>query len=64
MKRYRVTFRFSERPNNSLIKTEEVEADVWRVDEDLVCLYQRDGEDEVKVFDVPKARVMRIAEVR
>jgi hypothetical protein len=64
MKRYRVTFRFSDKPNASTVKTEEVEADVWRVDSDLVCLYKQEDEGEVKVFDVPTSRVMRIAELR
>lgn len=63
MRRYRVTFRYSDQPNASMVKTEEVEADVWRVDSDLVCLYRQEQEGEVKVFDVPKSRVMRIAEI-
>lgn len=64
MKKYRVTFRYTDQPNNSMVKTEEVEADVWRVDSELVCLYRREDGDEVRVFDVPKSRVMRIAEMR
>ena len=64
MKRYRVTFRYSDQPNASTVKTEEVEADAWRVDSELVCLYRQEDEGEVKVFGVPKSRVMRIAELR
>ncbi len=64
MKKYRVTFRHSDQPNASTVRTEEVEADAWRVDSELVCLYRQEGEAEVKVFDVPKSRVMRIAELR
>jgi len=63
MKKFRVTFRFSDKGNGSTVKTQEVEADAWRVDSNLVCLYRQDGADEVKVFDVPKARIMRILEV-
>ena len=64
MKKFRVTFRFADKPNGSAVKTEEIEADAWRVDSDLVCLYRQGGEGEVKVFDIPKSRVMRIAELR
>ncbi len=63
MKKYRITFRFSDRPESSLTKTEEVYADAWRVDSDQVCLYRRDREGEMKVFDVPRSRVTRIMEV-
>ena len=63
MKKYRVTFRISDRPHSSLMKTEEVYADAWRVDSDQVCLYRRDREGEVTVFDVPRSRVTRILEV-
>ena len=63
MKKYRVTFRPVEldgRPE----KVEEVYADTWRVDYDLVCLYRREGGEEVRVFDVPKTNVIRILEMR
>ena len=64
MKKYRVLYRLSERRDNQMVKTEEVEADTWRVDSDLVCLYrrERDGHEE-RVLEVPKARVLRINEV-
>jgi hypothetical protein len=64
MKKYRVLYRLSEQPNSQMVKTEEVEADTWRVDSDLVCLYrhERDGHEE-RVWDVPKSRVVRINEV-
>jgi hypothetical protein len=62
MKKYRITFRpaeFDGRPD----KVEEVYADTWRVDSDAVVLVRREGEGEVKVFDVPKSNIKRIAEV-
>ena len=62
MKRYRVTFRPTEAPGMAP-KTEDVEADRWKVDEELVCLYQHIEGDEVKVFDVPKRSVIKIIEV-
>ena len=62
MKKYRVTFRPPEMPNTGL-KVEEIEAEGWRADSDLVLLYRHDGESEVTVFDVPKTNVMRIVEV-
>lgn len=62
MKKYRITFRPVEldgRPE----KVEEVYADTWRVDSDVVVLVRREGDTEVRVFDVPKTNVKRIVEV-
>lgn len=62
MKKYRITFRPVEldgRPE----KVEEVYADTWRVDSDAVVLVRREGDTEVRVFDVPKTNVKRIVEV-
>lgn len=62
MKKYRITFRPVEldgRPE----RVEEVYADTWRVDSDVVVLVRREGDTEVRVFDVPKTNVKRIVEV-
>ncbi len=48
---------------DAVAKTEEVYADGWRVESDLVLLYQRQDGEEVRVFDVPKSLFMRIHEV-
>ena len=65
MKRYRVMYRPNGSPSNELARTEEVEADGWRVDTDKVVLYQaaEAGADDTPVFDVPTSRVMRIQEI-
>ena len=62
MKRYRVTFRPYEGPG-VMPKTEDVNADRWKVDDESVCLYQNIEGDDVKVFDVPKQSVIKIIEV-
>lgn len=62
MKKYRITFTPVEldgRPE----KVEEVYADTWRVDSDVVVLVRREGDTEVTVFDVPKTNIKRIVEV-
>ena len=64
MKRYRVMYKMTERANDELARTEEVSADGWRADDKEVHLYQRLEGEEVSVLDIPKARVMRILEVR
>ena len=65
MKRYRVMYRATESANRETARTEEVEADGWRVDTDRVVLYQAAaaGADDTPVFDVPTSRVMRIQEL-
>ena len=64
MKRYRVVYRATESANREAARTEEVEADGWRVDTDKVVLYQSTvGADDKPVFDVPTSRVMRIQEL-
>ncbi len=63
MKKYRVVYKTPDRAD-AVARTEVVEADTWRVDYDLVCLYRREGGEEVRVFDVPKTNVMRILELR
>jgi hypothetical protein len=64
MKRYRVMYRATEGPlNSSTARTEEVYADGWRVETDKVVLYQSAATGETEVFDVEKARVMRIQEI-
>lgn len=65
MKRYRVMYRATESANRETARTEEVEADGWRVDTDKVVLYQSAaaGADDRPVFDVPASRVMRIQEL-
>ncbi len=65
MKRYRVMYRANGSPSNEMPRTEEVEADGWRVDTDKVVLYQSAGAgaDDKPVFDVPTSRVMRIQEI-
>jgi hypothetical protein len=65
MKRYRVMYRATESTINGIARTEEVEADGWRVDSDKVVLYQQaaPGAADTPVFDVPKSRVMRIQEI-
>jgi hypothetical protein len=62
MKKFRVTFRPVEGPGAAL-KTEEVFADRWRVEEDLVCLYRSEQGTDVKVWDIPKQSVMKVIEV-
>jgi len=62
MKKYRVVYRAPNRAD-AVAKVEEVEADGWRVDADQVLLYQRRGDAEVRVFDVPKTHFMRIHEI-
>lgn len=62
MKKYRITFRpieFDGRPD----KVEEVYADTWRVDSDAVVLVRREGDAEIKVFDIPRNNIRRIVEV-
>ncbi len=63
MKRYRVMYRATESANREAARTEEVEADGWRVDTDKVVLYQSAGAADTPVFDVPTSRVMRIQEI-
>ena len=64
MKRYRVVYRATESANLETARTEEVETDGWRVDNDKVVLYQSAvGADDTPVFDVPTSRVMRIQEL-
>ena len=65
MKRYRVMYRVTGNPSIEMSRTEEVEADGWRVDTDKVVLYQSaaEGTADTPVFDVPKSRVMRIQEI-
>ncbi len=63
MKKFRVIYRPFERANDAASRTEEVYADGWRVDQEVVSLYLRQEGQEVPVFDVPKSRVMRIHEV-
>ncbi len=65
MKRYRVMYRATESANRETARTEEVEADGWRVDTDKVVLYQSAaaGTADTPVFDVPTSRVMRIQEI-
>ena len=62
MKKYRITFKPVELDGRPA-KVEEVYADTWRVDSDLVVLLRRDNEGETMVFDVPKNNIMRIVEV-
>ena len=62
MKRYRVTFRPYDGPG-VMPKTEDVDADRWKVEQDLICLYRNEEGDDVAVFDVPKQSVMKIIEV-
>ena len=66
MKRYRVMYRATENAETETARTEEVEADGWRVDSDKVVLYQSAaaGAADTPVFDVPTARVMRILEIK
>jgi hypothetical protein len=58
-------YRPAERNEQHQARTEEVYADGWRVDHDTqeVLLYQQIGAQEVRVFDVPKGRFMRINEI-
>jgi len=62
MKKYRVTYRPVDGPGVAM-KTEEVFADRWKVEQDLICLYRKEEGDDVAVFDVPKQSVMKIIEV-
>ncbi len=65
MKRYRVMYRANGGPSNELARTEDVDADGWRVDTDKVVLYQSaTGAADTPVFDVPTSRVMRIQEIK
>ena len=65
MKRYRVMYRVTGSPSVEMSRTEEVDADGWRVDTDKVVLYQSAaaGAADTPVFDVPTSRVMRIQEL-
>ncbi len=65
MKRYRVMYRPFDRADEQLARTEEFNADGWRVDPDTdaVLLYQQDQDREVEVFEIPKSRFMRINEI-
>ncbi len=64
MKRYRVMYRVTGNPSVEMSRTEEVDADGWRVDTDKVVLYQSaTGASDTPVFDVPASRVMRIQEL-
>ncbi len=65
MKRYRVVYRANGGSSNELARTEDVDADGWRVDTDKVVLYQSvaAGAGDTPVFDVPTSRVMRIQEL-
>jgi hypothetical protein len=65
MKKYRVMYRPAEQNEIHQTRTEEVDADGWRVDPDTdaVLLYQQVGAQQVRVFDVPKTRFMRINEI-
>ena len=65
MKRYRVMYRANGSASTEMARTEEVEADGWRVDTDKVVLYQSAaaGAGDRPVFDVPTSRVMRILEI-
>jgi hypothetical protein len=65
MKRYRVMYRPFDRADENLARTEEFEADGWRVDPDTdaVLLYQREADHEVGIFEIPKSRFMRINEI-
>ena len=62
MKKYRVTYRPVDGPGVAL-KTEDVFADRWKVEQDLICLYRNEEGADVSVFDVPKQSVMKIIEV-
>ena len=64
MKKYRVMYR-PEEHNEHEPRMEEVLADGWRVDHETqqVLLYQQVGAGEIRVFDVPKSRFMRISEI-
>ncbi len=64
MKTYRVTYRVSDNREDQFARTEHIWADGWRVERDAVLLYQRVGDREVPVWDVPKTRIMRIHEIR
>jgi len=66
MKRYRVMYRANGSPSTEMARTEEVEADGWRVDTDNVVLYRSAaaGAGDRPVFDVPMSRVMRILEIK
>jgi hypothetical protein len=63
MKKFRVMYRPSERANDASAVAQDVYADGWRVDSDSVLLYKREPDGETMVFDVPKARIVRITEV-
>lgn len=63
MKRYRVMYRPNDQATLDAARTEEVYADGWRVDTDKVVLFQHSPEADTPVFDIPKARIMRIQEI-
>jgi hypothetical protein len=65
MKKYRILYRPHEQAGEDQARTEEVYADGWRVDpgSEAVLLYQQVGAQEVRVFDIPKSRFMRINEI-
>ena len=62
MKKYRVIYRLTERPND-LGRSEEVYADGWRVESDKVVLFAHEQDADIEVFDLPKQKVMRIQEL-
>ena len=62
MKKFRVTYRPVDGPGVAF-RTEEVFADRWKVDQDLICLTREEEGADVTVFDVPKQSVMKIIEV-
>ena len=64
MKKYRVMYRPSERSERDQARTEEVYADGWRVEAENVTLYQQQEGQDVHVLDIPKARFLRINEIR
>ena len=63
MKKYRVMYHITDRQNDAG-RTEEVCAAGWRVESDKVVLFSHDHDADIPVFDLPKARVMRIQEMR
>ena len=63
MKKFRVVYRPFERADDAVARSEEHYADGWRTDPENVYLYERHNGEEVRVFDVPKSRFMRIHEV-
>ena len=63
MKKYRVSYRPSERAEMDQARTEEVYADGWRVEAENVTLFQKENGSEIHVLDIPKSRFMRINEI-